>query len=324
MQLNMLHTVETTMKLSNLENQIIAILAPKPGVDMDAITNLGPEIARHLNALIDLCDSIPNSANLKDQVTELKSLFSTYVPMNDNMLEKTSVAEGVVYRLDSEDPMNKSEILILGGAGRYTMAGLRTKAARESAQLADDLSTKHADYHGAAHAVKQVANTINTMVAALNELEKMKITDSHVMEQQLQQQAQASVGKLESRLKQAAKGGNKLSYGAIDEIMQKVCKEDDVAPNDLHNMFVASHAGWTPDQWVKNSPDVIDSSIHESTILDQIIRDSYVLEMYETMRVGLGDKAWVAITKRLIAEGYDSQMVENIVNRAIITSQINK
>ena len=52
--------------------------------------------------------------------------------------------------------------------------------------------------------------------------------------------------------------------------------------------------------------------------MDDQIRSAHVMEMYETMSPGLGDKAWVAITKRLKAEGYDADLVERMINRAII------
>jgi hypothetical protein len=52
--------------------------------------------------------------------------------------------------------------------------------------------------------------------------------------------------------------------------------------------------------------------------MDDQIRSAHVMEMYETMSPGMGDKAWVAITKRLKAEGYDADLVERMINRAII------
>ena len=155
------------MKLDALEASIAGMLLARPQIDMDAVSRAGPVIAMHLNAISALCDTIPNSENLKDKVEDLKSLFATYLPMQGNMLEKTVQeaqidTQQVIYHLDRDDPMNKTEVLILGGAGRYTMAGLRKKAERESSQLAQDLKGDHADYRGAAHNIKQVSNTINT------------------------------------------------------------------------------------------------------------------------------------------------------------------
>jgi len=376
------------MNLDQLNNHLITLITPKLGVDMDAVTQVGPEIARHLNALVNLCNSIPNSQNLKDQIDNLKSLFGTYVPMQDNMLEKNSVAEGVVYHLDPTDPMNKSEILILGGAGRYTMAGLRKKAAREAVQLADDLTGSDVNYRGAAHSVKQVANTINTMVAALTELASKDVNEDNGK--------LSSVSKLKKQLITAAEAGKNLDYDYIDSVMQTICRTDNITPRSLHDMFIAdtgktpdswiqtatlseqmvkhnvlksvgmlrnelvkygrtgkpltdavvnkimqnvlqksnqtdlnsllqtwksSKAGLTPLQWAKQSPDIHDKTIHNTDInapIDESVRNLFVIEMYETMKVGLGDRAWVAISKRLKSEGHDPELVEAVVNRAII------
>lgn len=311
------------MNLGQLSNPVIALITPRPAVDMDAVSNLGPEIARHLNALCNLCDNIPNSENLKDKIEDLKSLFGTYLPMQDNMLEKDAMAEGVVHRIDDEDPMNKSEIKILGGAGRYSMAGLRNKAAREAAQLADDLSGKYVDYRGAAHAVKQVANTINTMVAALDELGIDEST-GHLSEQMVKHEALKAVGMLRNELVKYGRTGKPLTDQAVNKIMQNVLdKTEHTDQNSLLQSWKSSKAGLTPLQWARQSPDIHDKNIHNTDInapIDESMRDLCVIEMYETMKVGLGDRAWVAISKRLKAEGHDPALIEAVINRAIVIS----
>lgn len=84
-------------------------------------------------------------------------------------------SDNVIYRLDREDPMNASEVLILGGAGRYSMAGLRDKARKEAQALAADLEGNHGGaFRGAAHNIKQLTNTLNTIVAAYNELKRIR------------------------------------------------------------------------------------------------------------------------------------------------------
>lgn len=84
-------------------------------------------------------------------------------------------SDNVIYRLDREDPMNASEVLVLGGAGRYSMAGLRDKARREARALAADLEGNHGGaFRGAAHNIKQLTNTLNTIVAAYNELKRIR------------------------------------------------------------------------------------------------------------------------------------------------------
>jgi len=309
------------MNLGQLSNPVIALITPRMPIDMDAVSSLSPEIARHLNALCNLCDHIPNSDNLKGQIEDLKSLFATYVPMQDNMLEKDAVAEGVVYRVDDEDPMNKSEIKILGGAGRYSMAGLRNKAAREAAQLADDLSGKYVDYKGAAHAVKQVANTINTMVAALEELSEYE-SEPYLEEQMVRHDALKSVGMLRNELVKYGRTGKPLTDEAVNKIMQDVLnKTEHTDINSLLQTWKSSKAGLTPLQWARQSPDIHDKTIHNTQVnapIDESVRDLCVIEMYETMKVGLGDRAWVAISKRLKAEGHDPGLIEAVINRAIV------
>ena len=84
-------------------------------------------------------------------------------------------SDNVIYRLDREDPMNASEVLVLGGAGRYSIAGLRDKARREARALAADLEGNHGGaFRGAAHNIKQLTNTLNTIVAAYNELKRIR------------------------------------------------------------------------------------------------------------------------------------------------------
>jgi len=323
------------MNLAALENNtLIAIVSPKQGVDMDAISHLGPEISRHFTAISNLCDYIPNSDNLKDHIEELKSLFATYIPMQDNVLEKEQMQESVIYRLDTEDPMNKSEILILGGAGRYSMAGLRTKAAREAAQLADDLSSKHADYRGSAHSVKQVANTINTMVAALDELKEIRskggkrsrgienIDETSIEEQHVKHDALKAVGMLHDALVKYGKAGHPITDDAVNTIMKKVLnKTRHTDMNSLLQTWKSSKFGLTPLQWAKETPDIHDTNIHKtSTEIEETVTSLGIMEMYETMKVGLGERAWVAISRRLKAEGYDPELVEEAVNHAICST----
>lgn len=81
----------------------------------------------------------------------------------------------VIYSFDQEDPLNKSEILVLGGAGRYSFEGLRNKARKEAAQLAQDLETNSPyAFERSAYNVKQLANTLNTIKAAYAEMEQIK------------------------------------------------------------------------------------------------------------------------------------------------------
>ena len=83
--------------------------------------------------------------------------------------------DNVIYRLDRENPMTDTEVAVLGGAGRYTLKALRDKARREAAKLAQDLSVEHGGaFRDAAYNIKQLTNTINTIVAAYNELKRIR------------------------------------------------------------------------------------------------------------------------------------------------------
>jgi hypothetical protein len=83
--------------------------------------------------------------------------------------------DNVIYRLDRENPMSDTEVAVLGGAGRYSLKALRDKARREAAQLAQDLSVEHGGaFRRSADNIKQLTNTINTIVAAYNELARLR------------------------------------------------------------------------------------------------------------------------------------------------------
>jgi hypothetical protein len=83
--------------------------------------------------------------------------------------------DNVIYRLDRENPMSDTEVAVLGGAGRYSLRALRDKARREAAELAKDLSIEHGGaFRRSAENIKQLTNTINTIVAAYNELARLR------------------------------------------------------------------------------------------------------------------------------------------------------
>jgi hypothetical protein len=83
--------------------------------------------------------------------------------------------DNVIYRLDRENPMSDTEVAVLGGAGRYSLKALRDKARKEAAELAKDLSVEHGGaFRRSAENIKQLTNTINTIVAAYNELARIR------------------------------------------------------------------------------------------------------------------------------------------------------
>jgi hypothetical protein len=83
--------------------------------------------------------------------------------------------QNVIYRLDKDKPMTDTEVLVLGGAGRYTLGGLRDKARREADAMAADLKVEHGgSFRRASENIKQLTNTLNTIVAAYNELKRIR------------------------------------------------------------------------------------------------------------------------------------------------------
>ena len=89
----------------------------------------------------------------------------------EDVTDKTKV----IYRVDKEAPMDNTEVLVIGGAGRYSLAGLRNKARREADALAKDLEVEHGGaFRRAAQNVKQFSNTLNTVVAAYDELNNIR------------------------------------------------------------------------------------------------------------------------------------------------------
>lgn len=82
------------------------------------------------------------------------------------------VSEGVIIGAsETGDPMDP-QVAVLGGAGSYSLKGLYNKAQRESAQLTKDIGL--GNFRSSSHNVKQLANTLNTIVAAHNELEAIR------------------------------------------------------------------------------------------------------------------------------------------------------
>lgn len=124
------------------------------------------------------------------------------------------------------------------------------------------------------------------------------------MEQQVKQSSQQSVGNLEKKLTDMAKGPAKLDYNTIDSAMKEISRANRVTPDDLHKLFVASHGGMTPDDYAKA---VRDKSINEQ-----------IAELYDTLHDTLGESVWVAISKELYRSGYDKTEVKESVNNAII------
>lgn len=85
--------------------------------------------------------------------------------MNRKMAAKKT-NEGVIVGHDSKDP----EVAVLGGAGTMSLSRLKKKAQGEAEQLANDLTRGR--FKAAAYNIKQLENTLKTIVAAEDEMEK--------------------------------------------------------------------------------------------------------------------------------------------------------
>ena len=84
--------------------------------------------------------------------------------------------EGVIIGHDKDDP----EVAILGGAGTYKLSNVKKKAQMEANELAKDVM--NGKYKNSAYNVKQLANTLNTIVAAEDEMEKLYFGEDSSME----------------------------------------------------------------------------------------------------------------------------------------------
>jgi hypothetical protein len=81
-------------------------------------------------------------------------------------VQKANMNEGVITQHDTTDP----EVAILGGAGTMSLSRLKKKAHGEALQLADDIA--NGKYSASSYNMKQLHNTLNTIVAAEEEMEK--------------------------------------------------------------------------------------------------------------------------------------------------------
>jgi len=82
--------------------------------------------------------------------------------------------ERVVMHADRANP-DDSKIRILGGAGTLSLKALKLKARKEALQLAVDIeAATDESYRIAAYNVRQLKNTLDTLAAALEELNDEK------------------------------------------------------------------------------------------------------------------------------------------------------
>ena len=90
--------------------------------------------------------------------------------------KKAKTNEGVIVGHDANDP----EVAILGGAGTMSLSRLKKKAHAEALQLADDIA--NGKYNASSYNMKQLHNTLNTIVAAEKEMEKLYFGEDYTGE----------------------------------------------------------------------------------------------------------------------------------------------
>ena len=112
-----------------------------------------------------------NCQRFAKQVMKPIDLDSLRPKLKNKILQKMSmidqsVNEGVIVGHDANDP----EVAILGGAGTMSLSRLKKKVQGEAEQLANDLARGR--FKAAAYNIKQLQNTLNTIVAAEDEMSK--------------------------------------------------------------------------------------------------------------------------------------------------------
>ena len=98
------------------------------------------------------------------------------IAINMKKKGKKPANEGVIVGHDANDP----EVAILGGAGRMSLSRLKKKAHAEALQLADDIA--NGKYNASSYNMKQLHNTLNTIVAAEKEMEKLYFGEDYTGE----------------------------------------------------------------------------------------------------------------------------------------------
>ena len=89
------------------------------------------------------------------------------INMKKHHKKPKNVDEGVIVSHDAKDP----EVAVLGGAGTMSLSRLKKKAHSEALQLADDIAK--GKYSASSYNMKQLHNTLNTIVAAEEEMKKL-------------------------------------------------------------------------------------------------------------------------------------------------------
>lgn len=110
-----------------------------------------------------------------NDIAKFKSILEEIL-RDEDLNENQSTGQKVIIKLDPDNPMNDSMVATLGGAGSWSFKGLRDKARREADELARRLNASDhpVAFRDSAYNIKQLANTLNTIVAAYDELNEIR------------------------------------------------------------------------------------------------------------------------------------------------------
>ena len=98
-----------------------------------------------------------------------------------------------------------------------------------------------------------------------------------------------------------------LDYEAIDNLMKKVSKDNGITPEELHDGWLESHGGKTPDH--------IAQAIRKRSTTNSLIDEALIV--YDEVKDDLGHLAWVRVSKELTNRGHNRTMVQNAIVEAI-------
>lgn len=105
--------------------------------------------------------------------TEVAKALNQYVGIKEEMHHGGKA--NVILKLDPTNPMDDTMVAVLGGAGSYSLKGLRDKARREVAEMVKRLESDHpVAFRDSAYNVRQLANTLNTIATAYDELKAIR------------------------------------------------------------------------------------------------------------------------------------------------------
>ncbi len=253
------------MKLSTIKtpNPIIPMSS---AIDIDVKSNIGPAISKHIASIEALIKLVPATEDLCATIDVLKSQLGSLGLVSPTVIEANDPAPTVIDY--DKDLLLGQQTAHIHGVGTVKIGNLPTKVVREVGFVEDSISEiNEAEksnlgqdelanlYKVASRWATQTARTATTLRNAISEMAVKRQLGSvfppgtKINENSVTERLRPSIEKLKNRLSMMVENGSSLTYDSIDEVMQQICREDGCAPSDLHDAFVSSHDGQTPDSW---------------------------------------------------------------------------